>query len=126
MGNILLPHPLDGRYCQCHYGARYAIDDAHQLRTTGDPCTSTTYSACRAARSKLLAKFTDSGYSLSRIALAARLRRQHGLMVIRTWPGGNYEIGTLADPNLPYLYRRPNCRIFQGHKTKNEATGFLP
>jgi hypothetical protein len=47
-------------------------------------------------------------------------------MVIWTWPRGNYEIGTLADPDIHHLYPRPNCQTYQGHINQNEATGPLP
>jgi hypothetical protein len=47
-------------------------------------------------------------------------------VVIRTWPGGNNEIGTLAHSNILDLHPRPDCPTYRRHFYQNEATGPLP
>ncbi len=97
----LLSRPLSRGTCECHHGPKHAIVYPIEFCATGHVRAVKPYPPHRPARGSF-----SSAWGLrlpinpNQCALDARLGC-HCLVVIRSWPGSDYEIGAVAHSDVP-------------------------
>ncbi|KAI2506222.1 hypothetical protein MHU86_8257 [Fragilaria crotonensis] len=69
-------------------------------------------------RGAQLAQLEASGYQLTRIGAHRCAPRVPWLVVIRSWPGSDYETGTLAHPNISYYIHSQIAALTTGTSRK--------